>query len=217
VVGGDIFWQSPKRADGMFWVALVDCTGHGVPGAMVSMLVASALNRLWETHNDLNPGEVLGKLGDLVRQALNQDSEDAKSNDGFDSAIVRIEPASGVVNYAGARIGLFVVPREHEPVLRINGFKMALGYKGTEPHAPLPNTELKIHDVAAMVMATDGVFDQPGGANGRAFGPTRLADFLAAHRNDSASELARKLQSEMTHWRGDQSRRDDLSALVLGF
>jgi len=217
VVGGDIFWQSPKRDDGMFWIALVDCTGHGVPGAMVSMLVASALNRLWETHADCTPGEVLGRLGDLVRQALNQDSEDAKSNDGFDAAVCRIDPARDLVTYAGARIGLFVIPREHAPVIRINGFKMALGYKGNEPHEPLPNTDLNPRDVAAIVMATDGLFDQPGGANVRAFGPTRLADFLGAHRADSASELARKLQTELTHWRGEQSRRDDLSALVLGF
>lgn len=217
VVGGDIFWQSPKRSDGMFWVALVDCTGHGVPGAMVSMLVASALNRLWETHIEGSPGEILGKLGDLVRQALNQDSDTALSNDGFDAALCRIDPERGVVAYAGARIGLFAIPREQEPVIRINGFKMALGYKGTEPHAPLPNTELNTRDISALVMATDGVFDQPGGANVRAFGPARLADFLGAHRADPASELAHKLQAELTHWRGEQSRRDDLSALVLGF
>jgi len=217
VVGGDIFWQSPKREDGMFWVALVDCTGHGVPGAMVSMLVASALNRLWVTHNDLTPGEVLAKLGDLVRQALNQDSDHATSNDGFDSAIVRIDPVKDVITYAGARIGLFVVPRDHEPVVRVNGFKMALGYKGTIPHKPLPDTQIHIPDVAAVVMATDGLFDQPGGPNARAFGPTRLADFLGAHRAQSASELANNLRKEVTHWRGEESRRDDLSALVLGF
>jgi len=217
VVGGDIFWQSPKREDGMFWVALIDCTGHGVPGAMVSMLVASALNRLWETQRDLTPGALLGKLGDLVRVALNQDSEDAASNDGFDAAIVRVEPTRGVITYAGARIGLFVVPRDHEAVVRLNGFKMALGYKGSKPHAPLPDTELQMQDIAAVVMATDGVFDQPGGANARAYGPTRLSDFLGAHRVQGASEMAASLRQELAQWRGEQSRRDDLSALVLGF
>jgi serine phosphatase RsbU (regulator of sigma subunit) len=184
---------------------------------MVSMLVASALNRLWETQRDLTPGALLGKLGDLVRAALNQDSEDAASNDGFDAAIVRVEPTRGVITYAGARIGLFVVPRDHEAVVRLNGFKMALGYKGSKPHAPLPDTELQMQDIAAVVMATDGVFDQPGGANARAYGPTRLSDFLGAHRVQGASEMAASLRQELAQWRGEQSRRDDLSALVLGF
>ena len=216
-MGGDIFWQSPRREDGMFWVAIVDCTGHGVPGAMVSMLVASVLGRLWETHNQLTPGETLARLGDLVRELLNQNSPEALSDDGFDAAVCRVDPAKGSVSYAGARIGCFLMPKTQDPVIRINGTKTALGYRGVTPHAPLPDIEVPIKDVSALVMATDGMFDQPGGPNRRAFGPTRMADAIGAQHGRSAGDIADGLYGDFIGWVGSEKRRDDICALVLGF
>lgn len=217
IVGGDIFWQSPRRDDGMFWMAIVDCTGHGVPGAMVSMLVASVLGRLWVTHNDASPGAVLAELGDLVRELLNQQADDALSDDGFDAAICRVDPGRGVVGYSGARIGCFLIPRSHDPVVRVNGTKVALGYRGSSPHEPLPEVDVQIKDVSAIVIATDGIFDQPGGPNRRAFGPARMADAISSQHGRSAADIAAGLYSEFTAWMGDQPRRDDVCALVLGF
>ncbi|MEI6712607.1 MAG: SpoIIE family protein phosphatase [Verrucomicrobiota bacterium] len=217
VVGGDIYWLSPVHESGCFWIAMIDCTGHGVPGAMVSMLVASALDRIFETSPELAPGNVLAKLGDLVRRALHQDNEESYSNDGFDAALIRVAPQSGTIVYAGARIGLFVVPRDDEPIQRINGSKSALGYKGVEPHQALPNTLLNIAEVKALVLATDGVFDQPGGPYCRAFGPRRWMESIQSLRHCSPESMASALRDEIDQWRGQETQRDDYSVLTIGF
>jgi serine phosphatase RsbU (regulator of sigma subunit) len=216
VVGGDIYWMSPTNDDGSFWVGLIDCTGHGVPGAMVSMLVAASLERIYDLGTSTSPGQILAQLGDFVRIALNQDSEDAESNDGFDAAICKFDPKADSLTFAGARIGIFAVPKSGGDVIRINGFKGALGYKGSEPHAPLPEVDLKMSDLKLVAMATDGIFDQPGGADRRAFGPTRWRDAIQSTCHMSPSEMVEPLRRRLDEWRGDGHRRDDLSAVLLG-
>ena len=216
VVGGDIYWMSPINDDGSFWVGLIDCTGHGVPGAMVSMLVAASLERIYDLSTSTSPGQILAQLGDFVRIALNQDSEDAESNDGFDAAICKFDPKADSLTFAGARIGIFAVPKSGGDVIRINGFKGALGYKGSEPHTPLPEVDLKMSDLKLVTMATDGIFDQPGGADRRAFGPTRWRDAIQSTCHMSPSEMVEPLRRRLDEWRGDGHRRDDLSAVLLG-
>jgi|GEM_PF-536230 serine phosphatase RsbU (regulator of sigma subunit) len=216
VVGGDIYWMSPINDDGSFWVGLIDCTGHGVPGAMVSMLVAASLERIYDLGTSTSPGQILAQLGDFVRIALNQDSEDAESNDGFDAAICKFDPKADSLTFAGARIGIFAVPKSGGDVIRINGFKGALGYKGSEPHTPLPEVDLKMSDLKLVTMATDGIFDQPGGADRRAFGPTRWRDAIQSTCHMSPSEMVEPLRRRLDEWRGDGHRRDDLSAVLLG-
>ena len=216
VVGGDIYWMSPINDDGSFWVGLIDCTGHGVPGAMVSMLVAASLERIYDLGTSTSPGQILAQLGDFVRIALNQDSEDAESNDGVDAAICKFDPKADSLTFAGARIGIFAVPKSGGDVIRINGFKGALGYKGSEPHTPLPEVDLKMSDLKLVTMATDGIFDQPGGADRRAFGPTRWRDAIQSTCHMSPSEMVEPLRRRLDEWRGDGHRRDDLSAVLLG-
>jgi sigma-B regulation protein RsbU (phosphoserine phosphatase) len=216
VVGGDIYWMSPLSEDGSFWVGLIDCTGHGVPGAMVSMLVAASLERIYDLGTSHSPGHILAQLGDFVRVALNQDSEDAESNDGFDAAICKFDPRADLLTFAGARIGIFAVPRSGGEVIRINGSKGALGYKGAEPHLPLNEVELKMSDLKLVAMATDGIFDQPGGADRRAFGPTRWRDAIQSTSHLSPSEMVEPVRRRLEEWRGDGHRRDDLSAVFLG-
>jgi serine phosphatase RsbU (regulator of sigma subunit) len=211
VVGGDIYWMSPINDDGSFWVGLIDCTGHGVPGAMVSMLVAASLERIYDLGTSTSPGQILAQLGDFVRIALNQDSEDAESNDGFDAAICKFDPKADSLTFAGARIGIFAVPKSGGDVIRINGFKGALGYKGSEPHTPLPEVDLKMSDLKLVTMATDGIFDQPGGADRRAFGPTRWRDAIQSTCHLPPSEMIEPLRRRLDEWRGDGHRRDDLS------
>lgn len=216
VVGGDIYWLSPVSPSGCFWVALVDCTGHGVPGAMVSMLLSSSLERVFDASPNLSPGQALARLGDVVRHALHQDFEGACSDDGFDAALLKFNPRAGEITFAGARIGIYLVPKGNEVVSRINGTKSALGYKGTAPHDCLPEIVLKMDDLATIVMATDGVFDQPGGPYCRAFGPARWLASIEACRTQAPEKMVVTLESTLSEWRGHESQRDDQSALVLG-
>lgn len=215
IVGGDVYWRTPDDHSGSFTLALIDCTGHGVPGSLMSMLVVTALNRIYAEVPDISPGTALAKLGNLVRSALNQDRDDCQSNDGFDAGLCKINLATGLVTFAGARTNCFIVPKTSEPVIRLPGEKQALGYPGKEAYTPLEEFELKISQCQTFFMASDGVLDQPGGEFSRAFGPKRLVQLIEAHRQLSADALMKEVKLAVDAWRGEEKRRDDVSALAF--
>jgi len=214
-VGGDVYWRSEDVGKNHFTVALIDCTGHGVPGALMSMLVISTLKRVYSEEPDISPGNALAKLGNLVRSALNQDRDDCESNDGFDAGICKIDLANKKVIFSGARTNCFVVPRDNEPVLRVPGEKLALGYPGTTPYIALEEFELSYENYSLFTMASDGIFDQPGGPRRIAYGPKRFAELVEANRLGSAQQMMQSLYQAATEWRGQEVRRDDLSAMAF--
>ena len=91
-IGGDLWWVSTTRVKGEFALAVADCTGHGVPGAMLALLVSSSLEQIYSTDNKTSSLEAIKSLDFLTRVGLNQDNPDAQSNDGCDAAIIKIEP-----------------------------------------------------------------------------------------------------------------------------
>ena len=215
VVGGDVYWRTEEDFEGTFTLALIDCTGHGVPGSLMSMLVVSVLNRIYSEKPDIGPGEALSKLGNLVRTALNQDREDCQSNDGFDAGLCKINTHTKTVSFAGARTNCFIVPKENTPVIRLLGEKQALGYPGQVPYTPLEEYELPLENCQTFFMASDGVLDQPGGENSRAFGPRRLLQHLESYRHLGAEALMMQTKTVVDQWRGQETRRDDVSALAF--
>jgi len=215
IVGGDVYWRSEDTGQNFFTIGLIDCTGHGVPGALMSMIVLSILNRIYSEDPNVQPGAALAKLGNLVRAALNQNTEKANSNDGFDAGLCKIDLDSRKMQFAGARNNCFAVPLTDEPILRLAGEKLALGYPGTQPYEALEEYEIEFDKFRTFCLASDGVFDQPGGPSRIAFGPKRFMDFLNKNRHEKASFLMSGLKKTHDEWRGTELRRDDLSALCF--
>jgi serine phosphatase RsbU (regulator of sigma subunit) len=215
VVGGDVYWRTEEDHDGCFTLALIDCTGHGVPGSLMSMLVVSALNRIYSEKPSIGPGEALSKLGNLVRSALNQDREDCQSNDGFDAGLCKINTKTKTMFFSGARTNCFIVPKENVAVIRLLGEKQALGYPGQAPYTPLEEYEMPLDTCQTFFMASDGILDQPGGKSSVAFGPRRLLQHLETHRHLGAEALMMQTKTVVDQWRGSELRRDDVSALAF--
>jgi serine phosphatase RsbU (regulator of sigma subunit) len=215
VVGGDVYWRTEEDHDGSFTLALIDCTGHGVPGSLMSMLVVSVLNRIYSEKPEIGPGEALSKLGNLVRSALNQDRDDCQSNDGFDAGLCKINKKTQTVAFAGARTNCFIVPKENVPVIRLLGEKQALGYPGQTPYVPLEEYELPLDTCQTFFMASDGILDQPGGDKSVAFGPRRLLQHIEKNRLMGAEALMMQTKVTVDQWRGSELRRDDVSALAF--
>ena len=215
IVGGDVYWRSPDIGNNYFTVGLIDCTGHGVPGALMSMVVLSVLNRIYSESPDIQPGEALSQLGNLVREALNQNTEDCNSNDGFDAGLCKVDLDQKKLTFSGARNNLFAVPRTEGPVLRLMGEKKALGYPGTVPYAALEEYEVSVNDYRMFCMASDGIFDQPGGPSLIAFGPKRFMELIDKNRTATPSSVMHALKNTCELWRGSEVRRDDLSAMAF--
>jgi serine phosphatase RsbU (regulator of sigma subunit) len=215
LIGGDIYWTTPGD-DNDFSIALIDCSGHGVPGALLSMLVSSSLDRIYHIDPKIEPGVALSKCGDLIRSLLNQDVLAAESDDGFDGAICRINKSNNELFFSGARTNLYVVPSNSKSaVVRISGERRALGYSGIEPHAPIETCRLKINQGDMFLLVSDGVIDQVGHERGIAFGNKRLIDVLSRNRNKAPQAILDDVYESLAEWQGPELRRDDISACAF--
>ncbi len=214
-IGGDVWWASMPDERGRLVLAVADSTGHGVPGAMLSVLVSTSLERIYASQPELDPASALMSLDAALRAGLNQDSEHAESDDGCDAAIVRIDPARREIEFAGAKLGLLHA-RGDGSIERIQPSRLSLGYRQPPHERPALHT-LSYEPGDGFVIVSDGFTDQVGSRDGppRAYGYRRLHELLARVRDKPAPEIADAMHSDLLDWQGVQLRRDDVTAVVF--
>lgn len=212
VVGGDIYHVEPL-SDG-YLVAVIDCTGHGVPGAFMTMLAASSLRRIVTDEKLVDdPAAILRRLGAMVRALLRQDTEHGVSDDGLDAAVCVVRRNAGTIRFAGAKLPLFYV--ENGEVRTIKGDRQSLGYRRSDPEFQFKVHTLSLSSVQWVYLATDGVLDQKGGEKGFPFGYRRFQDLLADIHRHPAEEQKERLRQILEDYAAGQPRLDD--ATVVGF
>lgn len=211
MVGGDYFWL--ERFGSKCMIAVIDCTGHGVPGAFMTMVAASALDRILHEQALRDPGEILMALDERVRARLRQDRPDAESDDGMEAAICVWDSDDRTLTFAGAGLPLMMI--RNGEVETIRGNRVALGYTslkaptGFDEHVitPEPGTQFYLY--------TDGVPDHMGGEQRRLFGRNRLGRMLQELADKPARQQIDELLERLDAWRGDEPRRDDLTILAF--
>jgi len=215
-IGGDLYWLSSSQQAGPFVLAVADCTGHGVPGAMLSLLVSNSLERIYANDTAEDPASALLSLDHYVRTGLNQDRVDSESDDGCDAAVLRIDRDKQTIEFAGAKLGLFQISAEGV-FIRHLGSRCSLGYQDVVVEADKPVVQkipYQSGDVFAVV--TDGLTDQIGGATGKtSFGYRRLEVILKSNCTGSAEEITAAMKREFADWQGANARRDDVTAVVF--
>ncbi len=214
-IGGDVWWASPPDERGRITLAVADSTGHGVPGAMLSVLVSTSLEKIYAGNSMLDPASALMALDSSLRGALNQDSADAESDDGCDAAIVRIDPAAREMEFAGAKLGLLRA-RADGSIERIPPSRLSLGYRDP-PHEKPQVHRFYYERGESFVIVSDGFTDQVGSREGppRAYGYRRLHELLERVKEQPAPEIAEAMRRDLQEWQGPQLRRDDVTAVVL--
>ena len=219
-IGGDLFWLSNSNSNSQdsapFVLAVADCTGHGVPGAMLSLLVSNSLERIYTTDTPEDPVTALMSLDHFVRTGLNQDRADSESDDGCDAVVLRIDPDKQIIEFAGAKLGLFQVSA-HGDLTRHQAARCSLGYQTAIADKDKPTLQkipYQSGDVFAIV--TDGVTDQIGGSTGKiSYGYRRLEEILKANCSLGAEEITAAIKSDFSAWQGTNARRDDVTVVVF--
>ena len=214
-IGGDIWWVSPEAADGSCTVVLADCTGHGVPGAMLSVTVVNLLDQIVRDKPGLGPGQLLGQLDERLREALNQNKSDGASDDGCDAVAVRLERGCNRVKFAGAKLSLVHV-RGDGVVERIAGDGVSLGYRKRELEAKgLSEHEVILEAQSTLVLYSDGLTDQIGGENARgvSFGHRRIAEAIGG--KIGAQQVVKRVRTAFEQWQGTRPRRDDVALIAI--
>jgi len=211
VVGGDYFWLERFGAKNLLIVA--DCTGHGVPGAFITLVVASALDRILHEQKIMNPSEILSALDEMVRARLRQDRPETESDDGLDAAVCVWDTQTQTLTFAGAGLPLIYV--EDEKTHEIRGSKASLAYTSTRRVRDFTNHTIPVKPGMAFYLLTDGVPDNMGGKPMRLLGRKRLASIIMANHHKPMAEQILAIQQALEAYRGNEPRRDDTT--LLGF
>jgi serine phosphatase RsbU (regulator of sigma subunit) len=214
VVAGDFYWA--ERVGDDFFIAVADCTGHGVPGALVSVVCCNALNRTLNEFNLSDPGEILDKTRELVTQSFSKSTEDIK--DGMDISLMKINGKK--VEWAGANNPLWIVSKNEnesgksELILKeIKADKQPIG----RTHHPKPFTThlVDLQKGDSIYLFTDGFTDQFGGPRGKKFMYKQLKDLLVANNQLTFQEQAPFLKGVLNDWKGTLDQVDDVCIIGI--
>lgn len=212
LVSGDFYWFAEK--DNKAIIAAVDCTGHGVPGAFMSMIGNTLLNQIVLERGITRPAEILNQLEDEIRFALKQDTLEDGNKDGMDVSICVYHQVHNILEFAGANNSLWIV--RNGVIDEIKGDRMGIGGDKKENYLPYNNHILKLAKEEAIVyLATDGFADQFGGDKNKKFMASNLKKLLLEISPLSLKAQHLKLNKTMEDWKGENKQLDD--QLIIGF
>ncbi len=211
IVGGDFFWFQPINEG--YAVMVGDCTGHGVPGAFMTLIAWGLLDRMLRSADNDNPSQVLTGLHRGVQSLLGQDEQQGETDDGLEAGICFINPKQRKMVFAGARFSLWRA--NQKGVIEIKGDRKGLGYRRYPLETEYTDIALSFESSDTFYLTTDGLIDQIGGPRGRSFGKRRFQELLKKNRGVPMGEQEESLRHALAAYQGQQLRRDDLT--VLGF
>jgi len=214
IVAGDFYWLEAK--DDVVLFSAADCTGHGVPGAMVSVVCHNALNRAAREFNLSNPGKILDKTRELVIATFDESDQEVK--DGMDIALCALHSAgesskgkgeSWELEYAGANNPLWII-REGE-IIETKASKQPIGMY-TDPK-PFTSHTIDLQKGDTIYIFSDGYVDQFGGEKGKKFKPSRFRKLLLSMQEQSMDKQCHLLDEAFEDWRGELEQIDDVCVI----
>lgn len=209
IVSGDFYWFSEKPDKVM--VAAVDCTGHGVPGAFMSMIGHTVLNDIVDNQHVAKPAEILNRLHASIRQALAKDDPAISANDGMDMALLTYHKATNVLEYAGAFRPLIVV-RDGE-LMETKADKFPIG-GGNFDNRPFTNHKFDCEPGDSIYIYSDGYADQFGGLKGKKFMTKQFKSLLMEKYAEPMTSQHDSFKTIHDEWCGTCEQVDDI--LVMG-
>lgn len=225
VVSGDFYWF--ENRDDWSFIAVADCTGHGVPGAMVSVVCSNALNRSVKEFALRRPKDILDKTRELVLDAFAKSTEEVA--DGMDISLVAVNRSTRKMIFAGAHNGLWIVRRKENVGELSEGVRILeeeefhlLEWKGDkqpigrfQEMKPFKEVELTLYETDQVYLMSDGYADQFGGPKGKKFKYVALKRAVLANANETMIDQGENLSKIYQDWIKDNEQIDDVC--VIGF
>lgn len=213
IVSGDFFWLREIAGSDCILVAMADCTGHGVPGAMMSIVGHSLLNDIVDTHGEIDPARILELLNTEIIKTLRQKS-DAQGWDGMDVCLVKLDQRTRSITYAGAYQPLYWM---NGKLHVIKGDRQPIGGLQHMPDRRFSNTTFTVHSGDSIYMVTDGFTDQFGGPENKKFLSRRLEELIAQHHRYSMQAQSHLYHTAWENWKGHTEQVDDASMIGIKF
>jgi PAS domain S-box-containing protein len=214
VVSGDYPWLF--RNDDSIYVGAMDCTGHGVPGALMSIIGFFLQDAIIHQNNELNAGDVLNRLHKSVVEKLKQDEPGSKINDGMDAAFCKINLKKGEIDFAGAHRPLYHVSKN--VLTEIKGDKFPVGSTQYRNRKDFTNHTIKIKPGDAVYFMTDGYPDQFGGPTGKQrFTSDGVFKLIQQNTHLSIFQTGNLFRNTYDEWKGSINQLDDVLVIGLKF
>lgn len=211
IVSGDFYWVSSK--DDMQVIIVADCTGHGVPGAFMSMLGVTMLNELINVKEVYEPDKIVNKLRDEVIKALKQSVEDDRVKDGLDMAVCVINFKTNILEFSGANSPLMLIRGTELTQYRGDKMPVSIHYN----MQPFTKQTIQLCKGDCLYMFTDGFCDQFGGPEQKKFMSARLKEKLIEVSPLPMLKQGEKLNAIFEEWRGDNPQVDDVAMVGLRY
>lgn len=215
IVSGDLYWH--QWIDDRLYIAAIDCTGHGVPGAFMSLIANSSINKTINELKQREPHEILMCLHNEIIQILNQERDPQNAQDGMDISLCAIDFQKRIIKFAGANLSIYMSLKGE--LTEIKAAPVSLGgivfeKQLTMGQNPFKTEELRYEAGDYLFMFTDGMLDQMG-FESKKFNKTRFRELLGAIAAESNMIKGQEIcQITLDEWRGENQQTDDI--LIIG-
>lgn len=207
ILSGDFYWFHEINQN-EYYIATVDCTGHGVPGAIMSAIGCSLLNEIVQEEGIERPGQLLTRLNSKLLDALHQHGKAPGAGDGMDIALCRIDKRSNKIVFSGAMRPLYWIHKNKLEV--ISGDRFPIGGSQYDPDRKFSDHHLHYDEGDKLYLFSDGYADQFGGPLNKKFMITQLNEFIEAHHHLPMADQCQQLDATFEAWRGDEEQVDDV-------
>jgi serine phosphatase RsbU (regulator of sigma subunit) len=211
IVSGDFYWIE-KTNDGILF-AVIDCTGHGVPGAMMSIVGNNLLNKIVKERGITQPGKILNELLGELFLALRQNADEIKANDGMDLTICLFNPDTNLLAYAGAFNPVLIV--RNSEVVELKTDKFSVGKYAYEHNFTYKEERFQLQKNDVVYLSTDGYSDQFGGNKGKKLMRKNFYQVLQKISHLNKEEQIVQIEEQFNKWKGSYEQLDDIT--VFGF
>jgi len=227
IVSGDFYWLASKEGKSLF--AAVDCTGHGVPGAFMSIVGYNLLDKIVGEYGITNPAKILDELNKGVADTLKKETINEDIKDGMDIALCCFDKKNNVLEYAGAFTPLYIVSKKDLTVnedivlasengdglrlFEVKANRFPIG-NYSEETKKFTNHTIELNKGDTLYLSSDGYADQFGGENGKKFRYKQFKELLLSINALPMEEQKNKLDIEFTQWMGVHEQIDDV--IVIG-
>ena len=197
---------------------VIDCTGHGVPGAFVTMLVKAierqVVSKIVNNENlEVSPAWILSYFNKSMKKILKQDNKDSLSNAGFDGGILYYNKKQKYIKYAGAETPLFYFEENELKVIKSD--RHSVGYKKSDINYEFTEHTIEVKEGMQFYLSTDGYLDQNGGKKAFPFGKRKFQELLKKVHTLPYEEQKEVFISTMKEYQGDEIKNDDITMIAL--
>lgn len=209
IVSGDFYWIEESENNAYF--AVVDCTGHGVPGAFMSIVGFNLLNKALHENKCDTPADILNQVNIYLTETLKQRSEESVIKDGMELSVCKWNKRTNELIFAGANSIIYKISNGVLEIIK--GDKQPIGNFYGEEFKPYTNISIEIEKGDCIYLFSDGYADQFGGAKGKKYKYKKLEEFLLLNASKSMKEQRKALNDEFVKWKGNLEQVDDVCLL----